>query len=365
MSFVFIRRFVLFALSGSVFLAQAQQLSVGQFVPMSGPLANVGREISSVTKAVFDDYNKSARGVQIQLLSQDDSNNPEKTAELARAAGQNASAFLSCFGSVGCLAQQKVSQELRIPLLGPIAGAAPLRGNQAVSTYAVRASAAQEVQAALRYSNTVGFKRLTVVVQDDGFGKSYAAELDRMLAEYPAMAVQRVTFAPAKPDYAALATAAIAQQGNALLLFANAVHSTGLLTAWKEQNSLPFVLNMAGQANSLYASRLKGYTGASAFAVVTPSPWEQKLLAQREYQRISKDAGLQLSYLGFEAYLNAKLLVDAVGKGNARSSQDIAKYLSTTKEIDLGGYTVSYAGERLGSRFTDLSLLRSDGTFRH
>jgi ABC-type branched-subunit amino acid transport system substrate-binding protein len=92
MSFVWVRHFVLFALSGSAFLAHAQQLSVAQFVPMSGPLANVGREISSVTKAVFDDHNKSTRGAQIQLLSQDDLNNPEKTTELARAAAPNAAA---------------------------------------------------------------------------------------------------------------------------------------------------------------------------------------------------------------------------------------------------------------------------------
>jgi hypothetical protein len=115
----------------------------------------------------------------------------------------------------------------------------------------------------------------------------------------------------------------------------------------------------------LYATRLRGYTGASAFAVVTPSPWESKLTAQREYQRISKEAGLPLSYLGLEAFLNAKLLMDAVNKGNARSAADVTRYLAGAQEIDLGGYIVSYAGDRMGSRFTDLSLLRSDGTFKH
>ena len=30
--------------------------------------------------------------------------------------------------------------------------------------------------------------------------------------------------------------------------------------------------------------------------------------------------------------------------------------------LDLGGYSVGYGGDKLGSNFTDLALLRSDGT---
>ncbi len=346
-------------------LANAQNLTVTQIVPLSGPLANVGKEISAVTQAVFDDHNKAARGAKLILAVQDDGNQPEKSAQLARDAAPTSLALLSCFGSVSCLSQHKVAMEAKLPLIGPIAGAAPLRGAQSGHTFAVRASASHEVQAALRYADTAGLTRLTAVIQDDGFGKSYAAELDKLQTDFPALSIKRVIFTPAKPDYKAMASDAIAQQGNALLLFANAVHSTSLLTAWKEQSSLPFVLNMAGQANNLYATRLRGYTGASAFAVVTPSPWASKLPMQREYQRIAKAAGIPLSYLGLEAFLNTQLLIEAVDKGNARNPGDVMRYLSNAKDIDLGGHVVSYAADRVGSRFTDLSLLKSDGTFKH
>ena len=61
-----------------------------------------------------------------------------------------------------------------------------------------------------------------------------------------------------------------------------------------------------------FASRMKTYVGAAAFATVTPSPWETKIDAQREYRRIAKSAGMAPSYLGFGSYLNARALIEAV-----------------------------------------------------
>ena len=41
------------------------------------------------------------------------------------------------------------------------------------------------------------------------------------------------------------------------------------------------------------------------------------------------------------------------------------RWLDNAPRLDLGGYSVSYGGDKLGSNFTDLALLRSDGTYRH
>jgi branched-chain amino acid transport system substrate-binding protein len=341
----------------------ANNLRVLQIVPQTGVLANIGKEIAAVTQAVFDDFNKSNRSVQLRLTVKDDGNNAEQSTALARSFSDGAVAMLSCFGSVSCLAQAKVAQDRKIPLIGAIAGAASLRGPGNPWSYAVRASAAQEVKAALSYAQSSGFKQVMVYFQDDGFGRAYMGELDKLGPNYPGIELKRVSFPPAQPDYRALVNTPSVQT-NALLLFANAAHSTALLKAWKERAALPFVFNMAGQANNLYAQQLLGYTGASAFAVVTPSPWEGRLPVQREYQRVIKAAGLSPSYLSFEAFLNARLLVEVVQDGSIRNAAELARQLSG-KEIDLGGYLLNYSGERLGSRFVDMALLRSDGTYRH
>ncbi|QTD47005.1 ABC transporter substrate-binding protein [Ottowia testudinis] len=343
----------------------AHSVEVAQIVPLSGPLANVGKEVNTITRATLDDFNKSSRAAQIVLKTYDDGNAADKSTQLATQAVGSAQALVSCFGSVGCMAQQKASAAAGVPLIGPIAGAAPLRGKAASTTYAVRASAASEVARLLGFATTMGLTEVGVLVQDDGFGRSYAAELDKLAASYPKLKITRSTLNPASADYGKSVADLMAGQPKVLLLMANAAHSTQFMTAWKAKGALPFVLNLAGQANAQFASRMKGYVGAAAFATVTPSPWETKIDAQREYQRIAKSVGLAPSYLGFESYLNARALIEAVTQAKSSGKAELVRWLDNAPRLDLGGYSVSYSGDKLGSNFTDMALLLPDGTYRH
>ena len=350
---------------GSAHAQNGKALAVAQIVPLSGPLANVGKEISQISEAVIAEHNRSAGAVRLSLKTLDDGNNADQSAQLAQSVANEAVALLSCFGTTGCLAQQKVSEAWQLPLIGPIAGAATLRGPSAKHTFAVRASAAQEVQRLLGFVSAMGLTRMGVAVQDDGFGRAYAAELDKLQANFPQLQMERVVFDPKGSDYQPLIQGLRAGKPHALMLLANASHSTALLNAWKAQDNLPFVLNLAGQANALFAGRMQGYTGTAAFVTVVPSPWDNRSPLQRDYQRLAQEAKLPLSYLGFEAFINARLLTQAVQKAQASNARDLQKHLDAQRNLDLGGYTVSYADRRLGSTFTDLSLLRKDGSFKH
>ena len=355
-----------YALPAQSFIAYAAQgVEVAQIVPLTGPLANVGKEVNAITQATLEDFNKGSKTTQIALKTYDDGNVADKSTQLATKAVASAQALISCFGSVGCLPQQKVSATAGVPLIGPIAGAAPLRGKAATTTYAVRASASSEVACLLNFASTTGLSNVSVLVQDDGFGKSYAAELDKAAANFPGLKITRSAFNPASPDYGKSVAELMAGSPKVLLLLANSGHSTQFLDAWKATSSLPFVLNLAGQANGQFASRMKGYVGAAAFATVTPSPWETKIEAQREYQRIAKSAGMAPSYLGFESYLNARALIEAVTQTKSPTKTELVRWLDNAPRLDLGGYSGGYGGDKLSSNFTDLALLRSDGTYRH
>lgn len=354
-----------YALPAQSFIAYAAQgVEVAQIVPLTGPLANVGKEVNAITQATLEDFDKGSKTTQIVLKPYDDGNVADKSTQLATQAVASAQALISCFGSVGCLPQQKVSATAGVPLIGPIAGAAPLRG-KAATTYAVRASASSEVACLLNFASTTGLSNVSVLVQDDGFGKSYAAELDKAAANFPGLKITRSAFNPASPDYGKSLAELMAGSPKVLLRLADSAHSTQFLDAWKAKSSLPFVLNLAGQANGQFASRMKGYVGAAAFATVTPSPWETKIDAQREYQRIAQSAGMEPSYLGFESYLNARALIEAVTQTKSPTKTGLVRWLDNAPRLDLGGYSVSYGGDKLGSNFTDLALLRSDGTYRH
>jgi branched-chain amino acid transport system substrate-binding protein len=356
---------LLLGLTSTFCLAQTRSIEVLQILPMSGPLANVGNEISQITQAAFEEHNQSKRGPQLQVKVLDDGNVGDRSVELAKTNSAGVSAYLSCFGSVSCLAQQKVANDLRIPLLGPMAGAAPLRGKGSGAAVALRASAFEEVSAILRYADTAGLNQLVVLIQDDEFGRSYAEELNKFFSSgFPNVKVQRVLLNPQKPDYDAAVKSFLAGKPSAILLLANAVHSTGFLTQWRNTNTgLPFVFNLAGQANDLFANRLKGYVGTAAFVTVVPSPWRQKLAVQKDYQRVAGTRKLNLSYLGFEAYLNARFLIEVAVRGNVKNADDLQRSLNNLPRIDVGGFVFDLNNIKQGQAFTDFSLLRTDGTY--
>jgi len=367
MSHLFLRRlWLLPALAGMALSTHAANFEVAQIVPLSGALAHVGKEINVITQAVLDDFNQSNQGTHFVLKTYDDGYVREAAIASAQRASNTAQALLSCFGTTSCLAQQRVSAETGIPLIGPVAGAAQLRGAKAATVYPVRASAAQEVARLFSFVDTAGLHTIGILIQDDAFGRAYAEELDKAATRYSHIKIVRAFISPGAPHYEAAVTQMQAGKPVAVaLLAANAAHSSAFLKAWKSKSALPFVLNFAGQASASFSNAIKGYTSTVAFVTVTPSPWEDKLPVQREYQRIAKAAGVSLSYLGFESYLNARTLIEAVVRSKAGSKTELTRWLNSGISLDLGGYKINWSGQRQGSTFTDLSLLLPNGTYRH
>ncbi len=349
--------------------AQGGVVRFGQIVPLSGALANVGKEISAATQAAFDQHNAGGQP-KVELMLEDDANNPERSKALVAAVADRSGALLSCFGAVGCVAQMEAAQLAGLPLIGPISGVAQLRGRQADHVFAVRASATQELSKLLEFGKTMSVSSVAVLVQDDGFGQGYWAELKELLKRTNIQVKTVVILSTQSPNYAQAVTELTAQSTQpaqatqALILLANAAHSSAILNAWRERASLPLVMNLSGQANALFSSHLKGYGGAVTFVTVTPSPWESKLQIQRDYQRAMAAAGLKTySYLSFEAYINARVAIEAAKGARTNSSKALSKILAT-KVFDISGMTWRFS-ERAAPRYTDLSILSSDGTFKH
>jgi branched-chain amino acid transport system substrate-binding protein len=343
--------------------AQTGAVRLGQIVPLSGGLANVGKEINDVTKATIARHN-SFNKFKIELLTEDDGNQPDRSASAVAALSNRVIGFVSCFGTVSCLAQMKATQDLGLPLIGPIAGAAPLRDKQAKHVFAVRASATDELIRLVKFAQTVGFTQLAVAVQDDGFGQAYQKALTTTLEGSGIQIKELVVFKPQSANYDEITKSLQKSHTSALLLLVNATHSVGILKSLNKQAAYPFVLNLPGQANSMFANGLKEHKGGVVFATVTHSPWDKKMQIQRDYHDTMMAANISnYSYLGFEAYINARLAIEAV----VQSKQASASSLLAT--IDAGSFSIGgWAWKRsdpFASHFTDLATLTRDGTYKH
>lgn len=262
------------------------------------------------------------------------------------------------------MAQMKATQGLNLPLIGPIAGAAPLRDKQAKHVFALRASATDELIRLMKFAQTAGFTQLSVAVQDDGFGQAYQKALATVIEGSGVQVKELVVFKPQSPNYEEITKSLQKSPTSALLLLVNATHSVGLLKSLNKQAAYPFVLNLPGQANSLFANGLKEHKGGVAFATVTHSPWDKKMPIQREYHETMAGANItNYSYLGFEAYINARLAIEAI----VQAKQATANSLMSTLDIgnfSIGGWTWRRA-DPYASRFTDLATLSRDGTYKH
>lgn len=346
-------------------LAHAQQNTVrlGQIVPLTGGLANVGKEINDVTLATISRHN-SLNKLKIELVTEDDGNQPDRSAAAVAALSNRVIGFVSCFGTVSCLAQMKATQDLNLPLIGPIAGAAQLRDKKARHVFALRASANDEITRLIKFSQSVGFTQLNVAVQDDGFGQGYQKALMQVLEGSGIQIKELMMFNPQTPNYDEVAKSLRKSPNNALLLLANSTHSIGILKSLNNQGAHPFVLNLPGQANAMFANGMKNYKGGVSFATVTHSPWDKKMQLQRDYHDTMAAANItNYSYLGFEAYMNARMAIEAI----VQSKQLMPSSLLGTLEMgqfSIGGWEWRKA-DPYAARFTDLAILRADGTYKH
>ena len=344
-------------------LAQSTVVRLGQIVPLSGGLANVGKEINDVTKATIARHN-SLNKLQIELLTEDDGNQPERSIAAVAALSNRAIGFVSCFGTVSCLAQMQATQDLNLPLIGPIAGAAQLRDKKAKHVIAIRASATDELSRLIKFSQAVGFTQLTVAVQDDGFGQAYQRALAQVLEGSGIQVKEIALFNPQTPNYDAITKALQKSPANALLLLANATHSVGILKSLNNQGAFPFVLNLPGQANAMFANGMKSYKGGVSFATVTHSPWDRKLQIQRDYHDTMSAANISnYSYLGFEAYMNARITIEAIVQSKQLTPSALLGTLQMG-QFSIGGWEWRKA-DPYAARFTDLAILRADGTYKH
>ena len=353
-------------------IAAQAQIRLGMVLPLSGPLAGTGNDIVAGTKSAVDSINAAGgiKGQKIELMIEDDKFDPKQTEELARelAKGGTLSAFVSCFGTVNCLAMAKVAQDTGVPLLGPMAGSEALRDSKQTRVYSVRANASEEVGVLLKYLAAIKQENASVVVQDDGFGKAYASSLQLVSAKHGFKPSQQIIFDPKTPNYTDIAKRLMSDaNASSVLLIANTLHSVAIIKALNDAKYYGQILNLAGQANGGFVRGLANSSQLAVFATVTPSPFGSSSPAAEAYRKdwrtsTGKD---NFSYIGFEAYLNAQLLANVLRRSSNFSSDSVNRALSILNKANFYELNYSFTDKnRQAASFTDLAVM-SKGTFKH
>lgn len=347
-------------------------LSIGQSLPLSGPLAVYAKEKRDGAQLAFAAQNASGgiAGKTLELLTLDDAYDPRKAVANTRALAQERSmtAFMGYLGVPTIDACLPVFDELRIPVVGLTSGADSVRNPFRKYVFPVRTSYENEVEYIVKHIATLGVERVALVRLDNKLGQEGLLAYQTALksARISVVAEHTVPFATASTHRFEDLPEDNAQ---AILSFLTAQPLAAWLQSFhgKGRQTPVYGVSIVG-ANQLFA--LAGASSGNVIlSQVLPIPKENsKFKLVRDYLSQTKAAGGKPSSYGFEAYVEAVVLLEGIKRANGGTPETVRDALE-----NMGAWKVSVEDEALnlhyfkklhrGLSYVDLAYLRRDGGF--
>ena len=341
---------------------------VGQTFVKSGPLAGLSIEPMIGIRAMVAATNAAGgvNGRPLEVRQIDDGNDGEKAAaNVKKMVEEGAVAILMPIGTTSSLGALKAANALKIPLIAPYSGAAPVAKFSEYG-FPARISFDEEFERIVNHLFTVGLTRIAFAHNDNPGARSAMEATKRFIEQRGQKMLGSVAIAQDASDAAAKARELAALKPTAIVFsvtnpvaakFIQAYRSSGTETRFY---SFSF-LNGQGLFKAI---------GEDAAGVVVsqvmPYPWKSTIPIISEYQAAMRKIGeKEFSYGSLEGYVNMKIVVDAMRRaGGNPSPESIKKALETFKSHDLGGVFVRYTPtERTGLTFSELSMIRKEGGY--
>lgn len=362
------RRWLLLAILFSAAVAQAD-LQVAQIAPMSGPIGEEGKAYNLGISVALAAANArgGVGGQTLTLKTLDDAYNPDRAIELIRGeAGGRTLALLLPVGSPAMtrILKEKVLDSVRIPVVGVIPGAEPLRKPSNPYVFHVRAGDLDQYGRIIEHVLTIGMKRVAVVHADIPFGKAGLAEVGRLLKaaghELTASAAFPIS---AEIDFSAVLSTLRQTVPDVVVLispaqpagqFVRQYHAAGLAS--------PVMTLSYGLAETL--CRIAGNEAARGVGIaqVFPNAGSPTIPLSRRFQddfrRFAKsDTAPTQSH--YEGYVTTLVLIEGLRRAGPNPGREkLLQGLESLKDLDLGGFVVDFsAGRRTGSRYVDIGII--------
>jgi len=361
--------FLLVTLFGSPVQAQSTAIRLGQSLPLSGALAELGTEYRDGMQAYFKVLNArgGVHGRRIELVTLDDGYVVERSVENAKKLldQEDVFAFIGMFGSANYGALIPLINERGIPSLAPYSGSDELRAQKAPTTFWLRASYGDETEKIIDQLTTLGINRIAVFYQDDAFGKSGLAGVEKALAKRNLKMVAVGAFDKTKNDVrdAVKAIGAADPQG------------VVMISTYKPTAAFVREMRQAGKQSQFFALSVVGYKALQAelgqsaagvaIAQVMPYPWSGVTPIVREFLALPADVLPKsgITYTAIEGYIAAKVMAEALRQAGPQPTREkLVAALGGLRNYDTGGFVVDYGkGSHLGSRFVEVTIVGSAG----
>jgi ABC-type branched-subunit amino acid transport system substrate-binding protein len=371
---------VLFTWMGGVVAGEVgvgeRSVLIGMSAPFSGTSGVYGLDMKTVINAYFRQINDAGgiHGRRLELRALDDGYETERTVANTKALISNDKVFalLAYYGSSPTTAAMNdVFGLARVPLVGTISGADSLRQSPRENPsnrylFNVRASYANETEAIVNQLVSLGFTKIAVFYQNDGFGKSGLDGVVAALKKHGHAPSAVATVERNSVDVAAAVETIGKANPQAVVMVTLYKATAAFVREMKKAGQRPALMTLSPVGADVLVQELAEDARGIGISQVMPYPWNDTTPLVRDYQKLLGKQG-KPSYFGIEAYAMARVLVDAMRKaGRDLTREKLIASLESMQNHDLGGYRVSYsANERQGSRFVDLTVIGSGGRVLH
>jgi branched-chain amino acid transport system substrate-binding protein len=344
--------------------APAQDIVVGQSVALSGPNADIGRDMRDGAAAVFARANATnAIGHAIKLVTLDNGNSRQRAAE-------NTQALLGPVGATVLFGYNSGTNSLdALPLaagtdtlfFAPFSGAAALRSHPNV--YTVRAGYEDEARKIIEAKRGVGAERAVVLYYDDEVGR---ANFDAVVDSFAALGAPRPAGVGVKrgAKLDAQVLAALLKDQPHYVLATTQYGTVGDLLRIASQSGTPVSIAALSFVNPDELSESAGELArGTVVAQVIPSPRAANQVALP----VVKDCaellqafnGAKLNYTSLESCIAAKTLLVALKRAGPKPTRAAVLHAAATLgHVDLGGFSLNYAPtNHNGSNWVELTIL--------
>lgn len=351
----------------------AQQLLIGQSITMQGGKNDYGTAVLDGVQTYLTQVNRQGgvggRKLVVKVL--DDDNKPAQAESNTRQLITQDRVFI-VFGSIEggpSNAVMKVTNELKVPFFGPMAGSPTFRTPHQPLVFPVRAEHKEEFRALLEYAKSLGMTRAAFIRSDSAVGQEHLANVRKIIQT---LGLELVADLPFKSDISDAGVDAVVNQiasSGAQMVFNHG--SAGMyekvIRKAREQR-LPTQFYGVNSGSTQLAKHLGPLAHNMIFAQVMPSPWERKTSITRAYQDAFKayKPGEDFSYGSLEGYMTARALVEALRRAGPNPTRE--SFVAGLKDADLQieGLKLSYRnGVHTGLPLVDLAIVTREGRFRH
>lgn len=354
--------------AAAVSAQQGNTIRLGQTLPLSGPLTELGTEYRDGAQTYFKWINSKGgvHGRRIELITLDDGYVVDRTVENAKKLiEQDVFAFFGMFGSANYAALIPLINERGLPSIAPYTGSDGLRAQNSPTTFWLRASYGDETEKIIDQLTTLGINRIAVFYQDDAFGKAGLAGVEAALTRRQLKVLATGVYDKTKNDVGSAVKTIGAADPQAVVMISTYKPTAAFVKQMRVSGKLPqfFALSVVG-VKALNAE-LGAESAGIAISQVVPFPDNATAPVVREMRQLPAEMqpAAGITYTTLEGYIAAKVTVEALRRAGPNASREkFIAALESLKDYDVGGFPVNYAGgSHLGSRFAEVTIVSKSG----